>query len=266
MGFVSLSNRTIVGLTSHQFHSFYLYDPKAPEEPATLFVPTAQFDRFLEGINAALGIALTIPPGANSKRFCFAFGQGGTPRPRYLKRVRDERTLSIDTWPEQSEDDIEAFNSATPADQVTWMSQYKRTKAEPSVDRTAAAARRRETRLLANRSMLTQSQSHLSLGTPENCGEHAVFISIDIEAIEVPPHPISEVGIAILDTADIEGTSAGPGGCDWWCYVKAHHIRTKEYSGLVNYRYVQGCPDAFNFGYVHEAVCISFHVLVYVLT
>ncbi len=76
----------------------------------------------------------------------------------------------------------------------------------------------------------------------------AVLVSIEVEALETQPGCVSEVGIAMFDTGKVRRVVAGPDGSAWWPFIEAHHLRVKEYSGLVNYRYVQGCPDHFDFG------------------
>lgn len=76
----------------------------------------------------------------------------------------------------------------------------------------------------------------------------AVFCCVDVEAIEVPPNPISEIGIALLDMQQTAGKAPGHRGIEWWPLIKAHHLRVKEYSGLTNYRYLHGCPEDFQFG------------------
>lgn len=77
-----------------------------------------------------------------------------------------------------------------------------------------------------------------------------ILIAIDFEAIEVSPHPISEVGISIIDPVELQNTLPGDKGESWWPLIKAHHLRIHEYAGLRNYRHVQGWPENFNFGYV----------------
>lgn len=64
------------------------------------------------------------------------------------------------------------------------------------------------------------------------------------------PNPISEVGLAILDVNDVKDFAYGPTGTEWHRWIVAHHLRTREYSGLVNHEFIKGCPEAFNFGYV----------------
>lgn len=114
-------------------------------------------------------------------------------------------------------------------------------------DRSKAAELRAAKKKENGLNMLREVQTYLRLNGNE-AGFDAVFLCFDAEALERPPHPVSEIGIAILDLQDTHRLDSGPSGRDWWPKIKAHHLRTKEYSGLVNHRYVKGCPGAFDFG------------------
>ncbi|KAL1873455.1 hypothetical protein VTK73DRAFT_953 [Phialemonium thermophilum] len=59
---------------------------------------------------------------------------------------------------------------------------------------------------------------------------------------------ITEVGIATLDTRDLQVTPAGESGEGWFPLIRAHHLRIKENSWARNSKHVQGCPANFNFG------------------
>lgn len=94
--------------------------------------------------------------------------------------------------------------------------------------------------------MLSDAQKYLHLKGDEE--SIIVFVCMDVEAIETPPNPISEVGISILDMKNVQGIPPGPGGSSWWRFIDSHHLRVEEYSGLRNYRFVIGCPNDFDFG------------------
>jgi hypothetical protein len=77
--------------------------------------------------------------------------------------------------------------------------------------------------------------------------QSVVFVCVDVESYEKAHNKITEVGIASLDTRDL----IGPPGIDgekWRSKIQARHFRIKEYQHLVNYEYVHGCPDKFEFG------------------
>lgn len=75
-----------------------------------------------------------------------------------------------------------------------------------------------------------------------------IFISIDVEAWEKPPRQVTEVGVATLDTRDLKGVEPGKAGENWHRFIRGRHFRVLEYKHLINHEYVQGCPDAFEFG------------------
>ncbi|KAM5351321.1 hypothetical protein ACJ41O_004044 [Fusarium nematophilum] len=210
-----------------------------------LLIPSAQFEVFLEEINLELGISLRVPVGTNTDKFYMQFGEGATPRPRYLRRSQDEASLDVRPWPSIHPDDIKDFEAATPDMQMKWRAQLRVAKTgfipkRGNPEKAAMKMRHRG-------QMLKNTQGYLGLkGDPE--GQDVVFVCVDVEAIERPPNPISEIGFAILDTRDIKGVAPGLGGRDWWPLIKCHHLRVWEYAGLRNRQFVKGCPDAFNFG------------------
>ncbi|KAL7785521.1 hypothetical protein V8C37DRAFT_412904 [Trichoderma ceciliae] len=227
---------------------FYLYNPERPYEKPRLLVPSVQLESFLRDINRELGTSLAIPGGINQDRFYMRFGQGNTPRPRYLKRSRDQKVLNVESFPEFQQEDLENFKASHTAIQQDWKQNWQMMIPRPAPqDKKKNAARKAAQKKLDRERMLLEAQEYLHLQGNGN-GRDVVLLCMDVEAIETPPNPISEIGIAILDVKDLHGVQPGPGGQNWWQFVKAHHLRTKEYSGLVNHRYVHGCPSYFDFG------------------
>lgn len=74
------------------------------------------------------------------------------------------------------------------------------------------------------------------------------FVCVDIEADERNASTITEVGIAVLDTEDTMDVPPGIDGLDWISKIQTFHLRTAEYSYIVNHQFVRGCPDLFHFG------------------
>ncbi|KAM0346458.1 hypothetical protein ACHAPU_005523 [Fusarium lateritium] len=225
---------------------FYLHDPATPTRDPYLLIPSAQFEAFLEEVNDELDISLRIPTGNNTSKFYLKFGQGDTPRPRYLRRSGEETSLDVRPWPAINPNDINDFEAATPQEQLAWRSKMRVVKTgftpRLGVDPDKAARKKSH-----RDQMLRNTLSYLGLlGDPD--GHDVVFVCVDVEAIERPPNPISEIGFAILDTRDIRGVDPGAVGRGWWPKIQAHHLRVYEYAGLRNYRFVHGCPDAFDFG------------------
>nr|RBR01448.1 hypothetical protein FVER53263_05385 [Fusarium verticillioides] len=225
---------------------FYLHNPEEPARDPYLLIPTAQFEVFLEEINLELDTSLKIPPGVNMEKFYLKFGEHGTPRPRYLKRSEEETSLDARPWPAIDQDDIKGFKAATPKQQLAWKAKFRivksgfppRNRSDP--DKAARKKSHRER-------MLRNTQRCLGLlGDPD--GYDVVFICVDVEAIERKPNPVSEIGIAILDTRDTEGVDPKIVGRGWWPLIKTHHLRVYEFAGLRNYQFVKGCPDDFDFG------------------
>ncbi|OAA38892.1 QDE-2-interacting protein [Metarhizium rileyi] len=227
---------------------FYLHDPAEPDRKPCLLVPTIQFVGFLDAINEILKTGLVIPHGPNKRLFSLHFGVGGTPRPRYLMRSRDQKKLHISEWPTANDDDLQAYKTAADMHRDLWRSTWEKTTQHRFPDDKLGSYRAEQNRK-ARLQMLSQTQLYLGLqGTSMPPAKPVVFLCVDIEAIEVAPNPVSEIGIAVLDTEHLRGIVAGPSGRNWWEFIEARHMRVKEYAGLVNYRFVQGCPNNFNFG------------------
>ncbi|KAJ4268712.1 hypothetical protein NW762_002780 [Fusarium torreyae] len=225
---------------------FYLHDPTEPGRDPYLLVPSAQFEVFLEELNLELDTSLRIPSGLNTDKFFMKFGEGDTPRPRYLRRSQEETSLDIRPWPIINPDDINAFQAAPPRDQLIWRSKMRVVKSgfvpKKGGDPEKAAKKKRH-----RDQMLRNTLGYLGLhGDPD--GHDVVFICVDVEAIERKPNPISEIGFAILDTRDIKGVDPKSVGRGWWPMIKTYHLRVYEYAGLRNHQFVKGCPDNFNFG------------------
>lgn len=227
--------------------SFYLHDFMAPSKQPHLFVPAAQFQLFLDAINKDLGIALTIPAGIQSNRFLMKFGECSTPRPRYLMRTREVDELVIKEYPIAKEKDIEAFKTAASGVRKKVSDMLKLITSSFKNDKNArgykAAGKQKD-----RERMLLTTQKLLRLVEGDISESGYVLVCVDVEKIEMDPFPVSELGLAILDTRDIEGVPPGPGGRAWWPFISAHHIRVHEYAALRNERWVLGCPDRFNFG------------------
>lgn len=136
-----------------------------------------------------------------------------------------------------------------------------------------AKAKRQQDRLNKHKSMVHQfkrAQRHLGLRetvqghqaaqsrpapaidpskpVPFAFDQSVVFVCVDVESYEGDHHKITEVGIATLDTRDLQGIAPGDNGKAWRELIQARHFRIKEYKHLVNSRYVAGNPDGFMFG------------------
>lgn len=136
-----------------------------------------------------------------------------------------------------------------------------------------AKAKRQQDRLAKNKIMagqLKRAQRHLGLRDTERIhpssesrpsptvdpfmpapfmfDQSVVFVCVDVESYEGAHHKITEVGVATLDTRDLQGVVPGENGKAWREMIRARHFRIKEYKHLVNHLYVIGHPDGFLFG------------------
>ncbi|KAK5156461.1 hypothetical protein LTR04_005616 [Oleoguttula sp. CCFEE 6159] len=84
--------------------------------------------------------------------------------------------------------------------------------------------------------------------SPHAFEHEPIIISIDIEAYEKPPRPITEIGISTLDTRDLIGVAPGNNCEAWFALVRTRHFRIAEHAHLRNGDFVAGCPDKYEFG------------------
>lgn len=75
--------------------------------------------------------------------------------------------------------------------------------------------------------------------------QEVVFIAIDVEWYERSHKTITEIGISVLDTADLREIAPGEGCLAWMDQIRARHFRIKDHSHLINTDFVAGCGDRF---------------------
>ena len=88
----------------------------------------------------------------------------------------------------------------------------------------------------------------ISTPAPFKPEDGVVFVAIDLEFNEMRRHVITEIGVSILDTLDIEGIAPGKNGEFWAPIIQKRHFRIYEWLHHKNHRWVSGCPDKFEFG------------------
>ncbi|KAM3526217.1 hypothetical protein NHJ13051_003575 [Beauveria bassiana] len=242
---------------------FYIRDTRDPNK-AHLLVPTRQIQNFLGFINRSLSTQLTVPRGPPGRSFYLRFTGCGPFRPRYL--LHHARAAPADaitaaatssgfdmedprTWPKDDDANENALNRLETDAGALLNANMALLRRDPTERAKLTAGERFEQRKEQRNKEMQAMFRHLQLknGVVEKESD-VVFFCVDVEALETAPGIISEIGIAVLDMQRVQDESPGNRGRDWWPMIEAHHLRIKEYAGLVNYRYVQGCPDHFQFG------------------
>ena len=61
-----------------------------------------------------------------------------------------------------------------------------------------------------------------------------IFISVDVECNELQKSQVTEVGLAMLDTASLKNIAPGLNGTNWHSAIKARHFRTVEFTHIRN--------------------------------
>ncbi|KXS97529.1 hypothetical protein AC578_4590 [Pseudocercospora eumusae] len=102
--------------------------------------------------------------------------------------------------------------------------------------------------LLPDITSLTVSAIDHNQPAPYPFDGEPILIAIDCEAWEESPRMVTEIGLATLDTRDLKGVPPGENGEDWHQFIRGRHLRVIEYKDYVNYKFVWGCPNNFEFG------------------
>ncbi|SPO00524.1 uncharacterized protein DNG_03272 [Cephalotrichum gorgonifer] len=248
---------------------YYLYSPDMRYTGPFLFVSVEQLTTFLGIINSHLDTQLAIPD-AHAKRFSYQFGSGNTPCPKYLGKVHDANSraklLDEKSLPACGDEALKYGQAGAEArdkvrETLETIAKYGHAKKKKTPG--AKQARNREKR----RTMMMMLQDALGLRPWEEAladskdqkfdvgkappfppKNSPVLIAIDVEVHETCHDIITEVGFAILDTEKTKTTAPGDIGRGWWALVESKHLRVKEYSFHCNHKYVDGCPDRFDFG------------------
>lgn len=257
-------------LNIQPWNFFYVFEPDERIELPMLLVPTGQLDALLRRINKQHGINLRIPSDGNEAKFYRHFGDLGTPLPRYLGRTSDVASCNrlLNTMPlPEPEDDIskltqeqrdkfaDLMKKCNDSWRVDGKGKHKKRKAEQRlrIRKEWGHQTKRVQRYMGLREKVSPTMEKLiaidtNYAVPFKNEGNVVFICFDLETYEKSPGLVTELGFAILDTQDLVGVPPGEGGQNWFQFIRARHIRIKEYSYLKNTEYVMGCPDSFIFG------------------
>ncbi|KAI0552959.1 hypothetical protein F4679DRAFT_533085 [Xylaria curta] len=250
---------------------FCLGDPTRKRQPL-LLVPTTQFEAYLRIANNELDTRFTIPRGGAGKQFALSFGDWDTPVPRFLGRANSASALEA-LKKRTNEVPADNLRHLTPACHQTYLDNidkiYDSTKTRDKQKKEQEARQRRIRRQKDSGRMLKRVQRYLGLRratphvsnkslaktswdvskpVPFKARESVRFVSFDVEAYERDTRVVTEIGFAVLDTDDIIDVHPGERGENWFPLVQAYHFRIKERSYIVNSEFVQGCPEAFDFG------------------
>ncbi|RYC55591.1 hypothetical protein CHU98_g10622 [Xylaria longipes] len=228
---------------------FSLGDPTARRH-SLLLVPTIQFEKYLDIANHELDVNLAIPRGGAGKRFALTFGEFDTPRPRFLGRANGAQALDAlkARTDEVPDDDLRRL---TPACYQRYLGLRRATPHVPGNSEVFFPLLvAKLTKLIGYRGLVATSWD-VSKPAPFKPRESVRFVCVDVEAYERDTRLVTEIGLAVLDTDDVIDKCPGERGENWFSLIQAHHFRIMERSSMVNSEFVQGCPEAFDFGKTH---------------
>lgn len=260
---------------------YYLYNPGDLKNRHILFVPTYQFEKLLEVINNKLDILLKIPGQKNAEKFNIRFGVGGSPVPRFLGRstsFEEFEALKRCLPQYDPEDDISRMSTMAQEDflellkHIQSFSSSKGTKSKKSEKKRIQRIQDRKSwgktvkrvqRYLGIRKQASDISAFEKLSIPDvealptsapdvtvvaRPERGVIFVTIDIEAFEFSHDIITELGVGVFDTSDIENRPPGDKGKDWFSLIHGYHFRIKENSWATNSVHVDGNADKFDFG------------------
>ncbi|KAM0286282.1 hypothetical protein ACHAQH_001012 [Verticillium albo-atrum] len=250
-------------LDGNTWDFFYVYNPRALQVAPKLFVPTVQFENFLRVVNALAGVHLTIPAGAPDYKFRLVFGEGGSPRPRFLGRstcetefrairlelpVHDDGDLGTDTPEEVMDDFIRKLEALKLAKNDVKKEKNAKRREEANMRR--ADGMHSVQRMLGLRPVAGTGARTINAEevVPHNRDMDVVFGAVDLEVAEESHGTILEVGISIFDTRDTLDIAPGVNAQKWRGLIQHHHLLVYETRFKRNHKYCHGCPEAFNFG------------------
>ncbi|KAK3504969.1 QDE-2-interacting protein [Neurospora crassa] len=248
---------------------FYLYRPSNEgNKNPLIFVPTYQMQHLLDVINRKLDVKFTFPRG-HQDMFAMPFGQSNTAKPRFLGRSRsaEEWKQLTKNVPARKPGDtsenapflakqeltrrLNSIFSIQDKSKKTKNNQYKRYNLHRAWGKNIKRVQRYlglRRRVLSDPEVSSYTPLDLTQPTGIQPEKSVVFVAIDLEAYELDQSIITEVGLAILDTAEITNVAPGEGSKNWFDFIKARHIRVKEFSWAQNSRHVQGRAEYFDFG------------------
>lgn len=263
--------------------SYYVWDIDA-SKPIVL-IRESQAQALLTEINNHLNLSLSITNQQREEGLATRFPDHPRCLPRYLGRSQSRE--DVNNMAANAPDRLyrAVGEPSHPPLQPHTLETFKQlmetlTEAQ-SAKRKTNSAKKQQDRLAKNKSMADQfkrAQRYLglresiqtevppqlssspavnpSMPAPFAFDQSVVFVCVDVESYEKAHHKITEIGVATLDTRDLQGIPPGENGKAWREMVRARHFRIKEYKHLVNSVHVIGCPDGFMFG---ESTVVSLH-------
>ncbi|KAF2118635.1 hypothetical protein BDV96DRAFT_642822 [Lophiotrema nucula] len=261
---------------NREWDLFYVRDFDEPTKPLIL-VRESQVENLLKEINSTLKLRLRITDQQREDGLVAHFPDHPRCLPRYLGRSnsREQYDQMAENTPTTSfrgtgegplpplnEYTIDKFKQLLEDMWDLQRSKSKKTKGQKRIDNLAKQQDmtklfKRAQRYLGLRPVMsgpapvsatTMPRIEDTQPAPYPFDKSVVFVCVDVESYERAHHKITEIGIATLDTRDLSGVAPGKDGEIWRTKIKARHFRIKEHAHLINYEFVSGCPDRFDFG------------------
>ena len=255
---------------------YYVYSNIDCPQPC-VFVPETQFQALLDEIDYCFPDAnITVSQTLKNDGLVIDFSEieDSDLRPRWLGHSTSR--AQTDGWPQKLQETVSKYDTMSKSKDVELFKQKMDKAYEIGRAKKNAAKKAKQTQAVERKKGMTKelirAQKYLGL-LPENDDSplpdiaslsigpvdsskpapnpftnEPIFIAIDVEAHERGPRPVTEVGIATLDTRDLKDVAPGTNGENWQAAIRARHFRIAEYKHLRNKDFVDGCPEHFEFG------------------
>lgn len=266
--------------TDSQRRRYYLFGTESYISKPLILVPLAQVQSLITDIQNEFEVDVSVP----EYPFQIAFYNDGTPSPAYAGRVNSKRdfgdvqskiSYTSDSYGKLPSDVTEAQirdNNAwnEKLDRANYAEKKKKGGKRIGKNRHVAfgqgSLERAQRHLGLRRSLVTaevirpkesivqqpaetnDASLDLNAPVPYAFEDDVVVISIDVESWEMDHSAITEIGLSVLDTADIKSIAPGPRGEEWIKKIRSRHFRIKGRESLRNMKFCDGNPDMFQFG------------------
>ncbi|KAF2660903.1 hypothetical protein K491DRAFT_688019 [Lophiostoma macrostomum CBS 122681] len=248
---------------AREWDLYYVWDIDGTANKPIMLVLESQVEQLLKEINRTLNLQIKITNQQREDGLVGRFPDHPRCLPRYLGRSHCREDYDDMASHAPSEPVITAPEGRTLEDfkrqmEDMWDIQKNKNKAKQEKKRLDRIEKqkvltqqfKRAQRYLGLRPTaqgVAATTVDPALPAPFPFDRSVVFVCVDVESYEKAHNKITEVGIASLDTRDLIGPP-GTDGENWRSKIQARHFRIKEYQHLVNYEFVHGCPDKFEFG------------------
>lgn len=190
-----------------------------------------------------------------------ALGEVEEPEDRSFEAFKAKMEAAIQATKNKSKSQKETKKKQRVVQKQGWNEQLKRVQcylgirprqsAVPQSDPLKASSSSWDDYLAAERASnlarcINLPELDVTLAVPYPFSQAVVFVCVDIEVWEKDHSITTEIGVATLDTDDLNDLPPGEDGKAWLTAIRPRHLRISEFQHLNNSDFVSGCADNFD--------------------